>query len=126
MILVQRTLLEIPGGLRSRFIRVARVYTLRCYLGRRGQYRLEKAPGAAGHVHWGSTEVHKIPIMPVSQGIWAGCRPLSLEMFKQMTGEGSEHLVWGVEKQGGAPNDHKHFSLPLGSMIQCDLVRQQI
>ena len=43
--------------------------------------------------------VHKIPIMLVSQGIWAGCKPLSLEMFKQITGEGSEHLVWGVEKQ---------------------------
>lgn len=86
----------------------------------------EKAPGAVGHVHWGSTKVHKTPIMLVSQGIWAGCKPLSLEMFKQMTGEGSEHLVWGVEKQEGAPNDHKHFSFPLGSMIQCDLVRQQI
>ena len=70
--------------------------------------------------------VHKIPIMLVSQGIWAGCKPLSLEMFKQMTGEGSEHLVWGVEKQEDDPNEHKHFSLPLGSMIQCDLVRQQI
>ena len=117
---------EIPGGLDSRCTRVARAYTLRRCVGGKGQHTLRESTRGSGPAHWGATEMHKTPTLPVPQGVCAGCKPLSLETFKQMTEEGSEHLVGGVEKQEGDPNDHKDFSLPLGSMIQCDLVRQQI
>lgn len=59
------------------------------------------------------------------QDIWAGRKPLSLEMFKQMTQEGSEHLDEGVERQEGDLYDHKDFFLPLGFMIQCELVSEK-
>ena len=42
-----------------------------------------------------------------------------------MTQEGSEHLDEGVERQEGDLYDHKDFFLPLGFMVQCDLVSEK-